>query len=347
MSGPRVLMTGCTSQQIGNGTRLGYGPVVDLFRDALQDAGCEVDQRRFAPNDSLEGYDCAIVGLNPFNALTCTYLYGALDCIARAKQNGVGLILNIDDWQISILHTGRRTILREPARLARESIRMARKDMDWAMANMNRLMPVVQALEDRPWPTTLIPKFEWGDASSLFAQIPSRRNVAIDPSVYATEYPTITSPDSERYGAWVLGVLSDQREWIESLHLNWPVSYAGGKKSKADVALKEVDLVQRYAESWGILSPPYKKLFGTGWWRNRFVYAARTGGILFSDPREANVIGSAYDLNPRDVERLTISQLRELADTQRQQLESWQWSKERVQQTLLDEVQRAIKEARE
>jgi hypothetical protein len=342
----KILMTGATSQQIGNGTRLGYGPVIDLFRDALIDAGCEVHHRRFQPNDDLSEYDCAIVGQNPMNALTATYLYGALDVLGRARQNKVGLLLSVDDWQLGLLHTGRRTILRDQRRLAREQIRGARRDLDWAMDNLDRLMVVVRALEERPWPATIVPKFGWGDASPLLAQIPARRHVTVDPSSYATEYPTTIPDDQDRYGAWVLGILSDQREWVSKLGLSWPVSYTGGKKSKADQPMKEVDLVQRYAQCWGVLSPPYKQLFGTGWWRNRFVYAARTQGILYADPAEAGVIGDAYKLDPAEVEKLPVPQLRELADAQRSQLESWQWPKEQVKEVLMTEVQRAVEEAR-
>lgn len=342
----KVLISGSTSQQIGNGTRLGYGPVIDLFAAAIRDAGADVEHRRLVPEEDINDYDCLLIGMAPFNGLNATYLYGMLDAIRRARASKVGLVLYVDDWQIPLLKTGIRTQIRQPERLAREAIRTARRDLDWGMAHLDELMTVVHAFNDRPWPTTLAPKFEWGNADGLFEKLPTRKRITIDPSAYAVEYPTQLRPDAERYGAWVLGILSDQRAWVEKLGLSWPVSYVGGKKSKADAPMKEIDLVQRYADCWGVLSPPYKALNGTGWWRNRYVYAARTGAVLLGDPAEVGLIGDAYLTTPDVVESLGVPQLRELADAQRAQLESWQWSKERVRDTIMAELKLAVEEAR-
>lgn len=341
----KIVISGMTAQQIGNGTRLGYGPVIDLMRDALVDAGCTVEHRRMIPDEPLDDIDCLIIGQIPLHAMGATYAYGALDAIRRAKSAKTGMIWLIDDWQIGNLGSGVRTICKGPHRLVKELFRTCRKDWDWATEHLDELMTVVQAMKDRPWPPTIMPKFAWGDPTTLVKPLNSREFIYVDPSAYATEYPTVIPPDSERYGAWVLGILSDQREWINSLGLGWPVSYIGSKKSKAPEPMKEVDLVQRYAQCWGVLSPPYNHA-GSGWWRNRFVYTARTRGIMLADEKEVAPIGDAYRIKASEVEGLNTQQLRELADAQWSQLMAWQWSKEQVQSVLMDAVRRAVEEAK-
>jgi len=340
----RVCFSGFTAQHIGNGTKLGYGPVIDLFAAALRDAGVEVEHRRMTPGEDLTQFDCLIMGQTPVNAMTGTYIYGALDAIARARSCSVGLVFMIDDWAVKLLGSGVRTYAKKPERLVKELFE-DRPNWQWANENLAHLEQVLYAMRDRPWPPLLVPKFEWGDPSKLVEPLNSKKFVYVDPSAYATEYPTVIPPDNEKYGAWVLGILSDQRKWTDSLGLGWPVSYIGGKRSKAEKSMKEVDLVQRYAQCWGVLSPPYDHA-GSGWWRNRFVYAARTNTILLGDEAEVSPIGDTYRIKASEVEGLTVPQLRDLANAQREQLESWQWPKEKVQQVILDTVREAVEEAK-
>lgn len=341
----RILLSGYTAQQIGNGTRLGYGPVIDLVADALRDAGCTVDHRRCIPEESLADYDCAIIGQIPLHAMGATYAYGALDVIRRARTENTGLLFLIDDWQIGNLMSGVRTINKGPHRLVKELFRTCRKEWDWANEHLDDLMVVLNAMLERPWPTTILPKFAWGDPTTLVKPLNAKKFVYIDPSAYATEYPTVLPPDTQRLGQWVLGILSDQREWTNSLGLGWPIQYIGSKKSKADQPMKEVDLVQLYADNWGVLSPPYNHA-GSGWWRNRFVYTARTRGIMLADEKEVAPIGDAYRIKASEVEGMNVQQLRELADVQWSQLMAWQWPKEQMQQVLMDAVREAVEEAK-
>jgi len=342
----KVLLSGFTAQQIGNGTILKYGPVVDLFAAALRDAGVQVDHRRCEPGMSLKEYDAVIIGQAPLHGLPATYAYGALDVIRRARAEGCGLLFYIDDWQVGNLKAGISTVCRGPWRLTKDLFSTCRKDFQWAKDNLDDLMIVVEAMRDRPWPKTLVPKFEWGDGSLVTAPLNSREFVYVDPSSYADEYDTVVPSDTTRYAQWVLGILSDQRPWTDSLALSWPIRYIGSKKSRAPRPVPEPDLVQLYAQSWGVLSPPYPAHAGSGWWRNRFVYAARTGSIMLADQREAGVIGDAYTIDPGAVEKMNILQLREVADAQRAQLEKWQWPKEQVQERILRAVTEAIAEVK-
>lgn len=349
----RLLVTGFTSQQIGNGTRLGYGPVVDLYVNALRDAGCYVEHRKLEPGESLKDWDCLIVGQAPLHALGSTYAYAPLEAIGRARAEGCGLMFYLDDWQIPNLMSGIRTVCKVPARLVKgirkekgnddPSTFFYKKDREWAVTKLDDIMVVCNAMKDRPWPRTLVPKFAWGDPTTLVKPLNSKEFVYVDVSPYALDYPTVIPPDNQRYGQWVLGILSDQREWTDSLGLNWPIKYIGSKKAKAPEPMKEVDLVQLYADNWGVLSPPYQHA-GSGWWRNRFVYSARTRSIMLADPKEVSCIGDAYTLPVSTIESSGIGGLREIADAQREQLLKWEWSKEQCQEILLDAVKRSIEE---
>jgi hypothetical protein len=122
--------------------------------------------------------------------------------------------------------------------------------------------------------------------------------------------------DEDKWGAWVIGILSDQRKWIDSLNLQWPLAHRGGKASKAEEGMPEPELVQMYANSWGVLGVPYWHA-GSGWLRIRHHHAAQVGSIYVTQSPELSFISDAYDVKAVDVEKMSIPQLRELADAQR------------------------------
>jgi hypothetical protein len=343
---PKILMTGYTAQHTGSTrTLVKYGAVADLFADILRAGGCEVEHRRAVPDEDISGYDLIICGQIALGALGATYAYGALDVVARARQNGCGLMFYIDDWQVHHLLTSLRTISKDSNRLVRESLGTARSDLPWAREHVDRIFPVAEALLNRPWPITLVPKFTWGDGLKVTKGLDSREWVWTDLSPFAEEFNTPIPSDDERQEQWILGVLSDQRKWVEKMKLSWPVEYIGSRKSKADQKLSERELVELYAQSWGVLSPKYQHA-GSGWWRNRFVYTARTRSIMLADPAEVAPLGGPYIVKASEVESLNKSQLRELADAQAKTFFDSQASKEQVIDTVMSAVRRAIDEVR-
>lgn len=351
-----VLLTGYTAQHVGNGNRAGYQTVPFQLRDALADAGFQVTLKRMVPEEDLSIYDVAIIGQSPLNSLGSYYMYGALDVIRRARANGVGLMFYADDWQVHNLLTGIRTCVKSPPRLIKgirgqkgnddPSTFIYKKDRSWAAEHIDDLMHVVHALLERKWPPTIIPKNEWGELSLLERHLPSRKIVPIDFTPYTYPYEdVVVPPDDERYGAWVLGSLSNQDKWVSSLGLRWPVVRYGGRASKADEMLKDCDLVQRYAQCWGVMSAPYFHK-GSGWWRLRHVHTAYTQGILLADPSEVAPLGDAYTIPPSTVESSTIPQLREIANAQRETYFKWAWTKDRMREVLHETINEVIAEAK-
>lgn len=372
----KLLITGNTPQQCGRGTQLKYGAVIDLFAAALRDAGVEIDHRILNPDENLDEYDAVWIGQTPINSMSSRYMFGPLEAYGRCVEQGKPVVFYIDDWQTQLLNSAYKSILKEPARLVRvpgSKLHDSRHQIDWARepGNIDKVMKGVDLLFNSPWPTVVAPFYTWGDHMEIFKKMPqiSAENlVAVDPSRYVEWYPLVPVPDSERVPQWVLGILSDQLGWITELGLTlepptpeevealsigdvgaiegwrWPLFHIGGKASKAKIRMKERELVQLYAESWGVLSPPYWHA-GSGWWRNRFVYTAYAGAILAGGPQEGAPCGPEYTYPVEMIERFSGSQLRQLADAQKSRLLSQMSTKEEVQTKLLEVFEKAIANA--
>lgn len=320
MTKGRILATGLSTQHVGRNTRYGYTSVARLFVDALRHYGYEVEHRPTIPDEDLTGYDAVFSGLSPVNALSARYCYGGLDAISRARSSGCALMFYIDDWQTQLLRTASRTIVKKPERLIRPVLIQARivDQFHWAHdpAVLERLTAVCDAIAEREWPTTLMALYDGGDWGKFGEKVQTSKLIGADPTPFYPDYEIERVPDAERWGAWVFGVLSDQRKWMDGLNLQWPLAHRGGRASKADDGgMKEHELVQMYAKSWGVLSCPYWHA-GSGWFRIRHDQAASMGAVLVSESDELTFIDPSYGVKANEVEGLPVPQLRELADAQ-------------------------------
>lgn len=337
----RVLVTGLSPMQCSRGNRLKYSSVLDLYVACLRWAGHEVDHREWTPGDDLSRYDVALVGHIPWNSINARHVYTVCDVIGRAHENGVGLVFMVDDWQFRGVYQSVKSLNKDSNRLF-TSVK-GRTNREWAEFGPGRPMvdAVLDAMATRPWPTTLVPAFEWGDHSLLQPEgIPAREIKYLDPTVFQ-EYTCFRAPADERHRTWVLGTLSNQLSWVEKLGLGWPVDYYGTKPSKAEKQLKEPELVQIVAESWGNLCPRYPHA-GGGWWRCRYVYSAAARSIMLAEPKEVAPLGDAYLQTPEKIEAMTNDQLSELAEAQADALRSHTWSADRLATELEDALRGAL-----
>jgi hypothetical protein len=337
----RILVTGMTNQQAGEGTRLGYEPVADLFAKALITAGHVVHRGVIAPGTDLDGFDVAFVGIVPPLSIASKHLYSALWTIAEAERRGLPLAFYLDDWAFPTLITKLGTCARNPHHLVKEFF-SRRPAHAWAVEHVAELSAVVERLLYQDWPPTLIPTFTWGDHDKLMKPLPMVKHpVFVDPSAFARDYPVTETPERDRQ--WVLGTVSDQRRWLESLPLTWPVRYVGSRSSKADEAFQEKDLVQLYRDNRGVLSPPYRRILGTGWWRNRYVYAAQTRAVVFCGAGDVPGLDGAYDFTSiRGVEDLGDIQLDELAEWQSAELFKFQATRDQAAEVIARALARAV-----
>src|SRR3954469_20379906 len=341
----RVLVTGCTQQQCGSGTKQGYQPVLDMHVQAMRDLGHEVTQRPVViDDDEALTHDVLIVGQVACLSIAGPHISPVLNLIERAEAAGKRIILNVDDWQFPRLLDNLMTVARLPSRIARETVFKGRPGYGWLVSpeGQRTLDHHLERMLTRPWPPVIYPAFAWGNHRLLSGHLPAERSFFLDPTSYTRPYP-LPEPrltDGERHRRWVLGVLSDQSTGLRSLGpMTWDLHLAGRPKEGAP-PMQEADLVQLYADSWGVLSPLYKKVAGSGWWRNRFVYAAMTRSVLLADPEEVRNLGAAYLADVRDVEALTTGELRQLAEAQAECLRAKVWSRDRY----LTELEGMIKE---
>lgn len=339
-----VYATGCTKQQRGGGTTLGYEPVSDLFVKALTGLGHTVDHSRQPAGSDLSGYDLMLIGLVPFFSIASNNLYPTLDAINQAKVLGIPIIFYFDDWNFPQFVANLKTHIRYGEKQLLKDFFKSRADYAWASepTHAKMCLTVMENLTDPSyWPPVFIPAFSWGEHKRLGDLLPWANDISyVDVSTFAKEYPT--EPCIPRRREWVLGTISNQLPWLEKLDPTWNVNHLGNKTSRAPQAIPEADLVQLYRESWGVLSPPYKRILGTGWWRNRFVYAARTSSILLCDSAEAPQLGSSYIIDVNEVERSTVGELQALADLQRDAFYRVQPGKTQVMIQVNQAVQRAI-----
>lgn len=325
----RILMTGLSPLHCNRGNRLQYSSVPSLYADCLRWAGHEVDHREWTVGEDLSKYDVALLAHIPWNSINARHVYTICDVIARARESDVGMVFMVDDWQFRGIHQSVKSLNKDSNRLF-TSVK-GRTNREWAEFGPGRPMvdAVLNAMATRPWPTTLVPAFEWGDHALLKPEgIPTREVKYMDPTVFQ-HYAADRAPAEERKRSWVLGTLSDQRAWVEKLDLIWDVDYYGTKPSKAEQQLKEAELVQVIAKSWGNLCPRYPHA-GGGWWRCRYVYSAVARSIMLADPQEVAPLGEPYLIPADKIEAMTNDQLTELAEAQATALREHTWSAERL-----------------
>jgi hypothetical protein len=181
-------------------------------------------------------------------------------------------------------------------------------------------------LLDSRWAAGMVPvcpMYAWGDRTGVRKRMPSDvgRIEALDPTsvVFDTLNAVTPATPEEKERAWVLGALMPHDTWLEKKKPGWPVEIVGSRKlirklggSRLDT---ELDVLNFYNTRWGILSPPYPHA-GSGWWRSRFLYAARIGSILVTDKGEGDPLGDAYKLTIADVEKMNTEELAAAAKAQ-------------------------------
>jgi len=196
-----------------------------------------------------------------------------------------------------------------------------------------RLVATAAAFDKERWArgmTPVVPMYAWGDRTGVRKRMPGEMGPIepLDPS--STIYPTLVgheplTPD-EKKRTWMLGALMPHDVWLQKKEFAWPVEYMGAKnmvkKYGGERVKTESEVIDRYNQVWGILSPPYPHA-GSGWWRSRFMYSAKVRSVLVCDKGEGDPIGPAYKVRMLQVEAMNTRQLMQLADDQAGQLREY------------------------
>lgn len=199
------------------------------------------------------------------------------------------------------------------------------------LKHRDRLLQAAADFATERWSRGMVavcPMYGWGDRSIIQEALPSEVSAisTVDPS--PTIFPLLNAaapaiPHAEKREAWALAALMPHDTWMEKHTWGWPVDIFGSRtmvrKFGGERLKTEVDVLNRYNEYAGILSPPYEHA-GSGWWRSRFIYSARTRSVLACESGEGAPLGDAHRLTNEDIERLTLSQRVDLAEAQAEAL---------------------------
>lgn len=204
------------------------------------------------------------------------------------------------------------------------------RDTDEAVKpHAERFVAMATAFENERWAQGMVavcPMYGFGDrtlvAKRMRKRAPSMGPIeALDPS--STIYPLIAPhtplPPEEKKRGWILGALMPHDAWVDKREWQWPIEYLGARnvirKHGGERVKTESDVLDRYNQYWGILSPPYPHA-GSGWWRSRFMYAAKVGSVLVCDKGEGAPLGTPYKYTASQVENMSDGDLAWLAQEQ-------------------------------
>lgn len=217
-----------------------------------------------------------------------------------------------------------------------------------------RLVQAARDMIDRRWAAGMVPvcpMYAFGDRTSVRKRMPKDVGPieALDPSSVTFETLAAVNPmaPEEKERAWVLGALMPHDTWLEKKNPEWPVEIVGSRKLIRKMGGQrfgtEQEVLEFYNKHWGILSPPYMHA-GSGWWRSRFMYAARVGSVLVTDKGEGDPLGDPYKLTISDVEKMNTEELAAAAKAQADALRPYIGTYDQFKEHVGRIVNRAVQE---
>lgn len=339
----KILVTGMTATQIGSQRQRPINKYVSapaLLVKGLRALRHDVDWRPASPFENFKEYDRVVVFMANPVMLGAMYRLGAFTALVKRPD----AIVSFDDWQFKTIMNGIGTLsTRDYYYLWQSTIAVQRRHNEEVLASPRLRRRIEKFVTDTAATRTyrhrvLCYVFPWGDVDKLGVR--SEIGIdAVDPSPLVeipSEAKSFVPPTSRHGRRWLLATLGDHSRWLNDLNLRWPVDWYGHKKG-THPRIAESELVATMSKYEGLLSPKYPHA-GGGWWRARFVFAAVRGVPLLGDAAEMAPIGPAYDVAPRDFERLSIADRADVAYGQRETFQRRSWSRRK----FLNQLRRII-----
>ncbi len=322
----KILITGVTNVQTNHLARYQSSPI--LIAEGLRALGHEVEHRGVSPDEVMRGswldrFKRVIVYTAPLNDPYVGWQHGA-SCVLWKRPDAW---LAFNDWQIHRVWSGFKTVHGHNHNYLWHSV-MAR-GRKWRAEALERYRVEIEAemaaLASDHWKRRiLVPHYPWGDVTQLHNLPPKVDQVSwVDPSSMIP-YPKIKRASRElRAKRWVHAALGNQEKWLNKLELRWPIERWGWHTTR----LEEHEVVQRYAENWGMFVPRYRS--SRGWWRTRLNFAAYAGAVALPalDDAIAQTFPRAYGKTHREIEGMTHQQLGELARAQAKVMRHETWDR--------------------
>jgi hypothetical protein len=265
------------------------------------------------------------------SSLSSSYAHEAARVMADAEELGIPVLRYVDDWRSQWLADDimGHVVSDKGWRLHTERFR-AKEYASISAHDKERLRKALAGpINGAP---VMVPLMGWGNPTlfDVSRSASLSRVVPFDPQSLFPTVPTNLASDFVRQRRWVLASLQEHDKWASSLGLSWDVLRLGGVKKNpggtviagmSQPVLPEAAVLQHYAESWGVLSPPYLSA-GSGYWRTRFAQAIDAGCLIWPGEVDASALGTAF-VPPAVVELMSTSELVALADAQAATLDSF------------------------
>jgi len=259
-----------------------------LLPEILKSMGHDVDVRKVMIGEELyTKYDFAFCGVCPLSSITAGNVpetHYVMDVMPHRHA------IWADDWSFcGFGDSVRYTLNKWDKYLLYKKFKYSPEIIEKTRLSFENMMDF-EEFHNAP---VLAPMFQWGDHQFLMRDNYKAKLVSIDPSPWV-KYPTIKqySPD-EKIKQWVMAALSDHSRWVNKQGLKLPVLYCGNKRMEGTQVHTEDYTIQLFAKSFGVLSCGYPSA-GSGWWRTRYLNAAWAESLVYSDSKDAAVMGKPY-----------------------------------------------------
>lgn len=333
----KILVTGFTAKQRGEG-RPQVLTLLDGVVPALEHLGHQVERRKVALDEDLSSFDLAIVGVYDYRGTSATAqkFQATRACLALPH------VLAWDDWNSRGIWG---SFSRGPDEFWASGMHKNDPRHQEMKAEFERCWKPAATRQAERWAerveSCVCCAFSWGDHRVLRAEHDFGSLLCWDPTpwlrgYYGTQLDGHVIPKDRQ---WVLASLGNFDNWLGAVNPTWPVTtqMKPGPGARG-WQVTESRVFQTYACNWGVLSPPYDHLRGSGWWRNRYVLAADAGCVLWAHPNEfLPNLGCSYYYTPLDsIEEMSDAGLLGLAEKQAAELDEWQLSKDASASKLWD-----------
>jgi len=328
-----ILLTGFTQRMVNSQKlRYDYLTSVYLLKDALRELGHTVAHRPVTYGEDLSCFDLALVGIGPPRSFTARHVIGSSWTVRTAKK----VLFYCDDWSIANMGPSLKTTVNSYDKYRKWFTENLGQPMDDEEANSVYFM-INDVLYRPPGFRLLAPMFPWGRHQTLLEDnLPYVKLLPWDPTSMVKELPFTRVVPENKQKRWVCATLQNHTDWVDDQHATWPVQWMGNRR-KGEEYRPEEEVVQEYANSWGVLCPRYNRA-GSGWWRVRYQWAAMTRSILRCDIKDSCYMGEEYRLPLRSVEMRDLLMLTDLARVQA----DWFYGHTDSKQVLLAKLQEAI-----
>lgn len=366
----KVLFTGFTSRTIGSDRNVyDYMSNVFVLEQALRLAGHDVTTRAVSLMEDPcieEDFDVAIVGIAACQGLSSRFKLGA--CWALHKFGKRAGIFPSDGKNIYIFPSSVKTCLTGTHMDGDVQLDAIDYFLGFLQRDKNNIADVELGREMKPiwrsvlerFPHTdyqphcdwkmLVPTHSWGQGN-VYARHFGAEVTTWDPTNVAIpmQYGDTLAPDgrmiechtalaTERKREWVVSSLQDQGAWIKKQKCKWPVVTVGNKRKARQGEgvdyIPEMEMIKDYyTKYWGHLAFGYPMADG-GWWRMRYVHAAKAGIVTCCDEADARRMPEDYRHSRIRIETRTDEQLAEIAVNQHLQLMDSAWPSERAVETV-------------